>query len=299
MKRLVSLLLLASMLFSFGLINASADEEITLKWLIASGTYDIETDLDVEGLEKMIGFNLELEQVNGTEQLMLIITTGQAYDYVYLSTANYNLMMSEGALMDITDLLNEHGQEIVAAMPSLWPSVTTDGRIYAIPAASAQPDSLTNSLIGRMDLIKAIGYEEVPTTLDGFVKMLEDLKAAYPEMVPMTAPSNWLFYNIASAFNVQGMYQLMDGKVINVVDNPNLKAYIECLRDLYARGLLDNEMPALNATAERAKFSSSQAVIYYENWSGVIPPIQALRALVPEMEYDVLHGVGGSAPARR
>lgn len=288
MKKLVTLMLILSLLLGVGAVSANADEDITLKFLIASGYYDLETDLGVQACRRVAGYNLEYEQINGTEQLMLIISSQQPYDYVYLNQANYNLMMSEEALMDITDLLNEYGQEILAAFPTTWPATTVDGRIYAIPSPAAQPDSLTNSIIARKDLLDAIGITEYPTDLEGFIKMLEDIKAAYPDMTPLTASANYIFANISSHFNVQGLYQLIDGKVTCIVDNPNLKAYIECMRDLYARKLIDAEMPALTANDMRAKFSSSKAVLSYQGWSGCETPLGALRQLVPDMEYAVL-----------
>lgn len=118
MKKLVTLMLILSLLLGVGAVSANADEDITLKFLIASGYYDLETDLGVQACRRVAGYNLEYEQINGTEQLMLIISSQQPYDYVYLNQANYNLMMSEEALMDITDLLNEYGQEILAAFPT-------------------------------------------------------------------------------------------------------------------------------------------------------------------------------------
>ena len=291
MKKLLAMLLVLSLTLGLGLgiVSASA-EDITLKFLISAGFYDLENDLGWKVCQRVSGYKIDYEVINGTEQLMLIITSGQEYDYTYLNSKNYSLMMSEGALMDITDLLNEYGQDILAAFPTTWPAVTTDGRIYAIPSPAAQPDSLTYSMIARKDLLDKIGYTEYPTTVEGFVKMLEDIKAAYPDMVPLTASrlDAGVLSNVASAFNVQGMYQLVDGKVINIVDNTNLKAYVEVIRDLYARKLLDAEMPAITTNDMRSKWAASQAVISYQSWNGCETCIAALRQLSPDMEYVVL-----------
>ncbi len=288
MKKFVSLLLILSLMLGVGMIGAHADEDVTLHFLIASGSYDIDSDIGMQVCQRVAGYKIEYEMINGTEQLMLIISSGQEYDYCYLNSNNYNLMMSEGALMDITDLLNEYGPNIVEAFPTAWPATTVDGRIYAIPSPAAQPDSLSTSMVARKDLLDKIGYETVPTKLDEFIKMLEACKEAYPDMVPLTAAQSYIISNIASAFNVTGLYQMIDGHVTSIVDNPNLKAYIECVRDLYARGLLDAEMPAITANDMRSKWSASKAVIAYSNWSGIETPIAALRQLTPDMEYVVL-----------
>lgn len=288
MKKLVSLFLILMLVFSIGAVSAYADDDVTLKFLIASGSYDIDSDIGMQVCQRVAGYKIDYEMINGTEQLMLIIASEQPYDYCYLNSSNYNLMMSEGALMDITDLLNEYGQNILEAFPTAWPATSVDGRIYALPSPAAQPDSLNNSMIARQDLLTKAGYETVPTTLEGFIKMLEDLKAAYPDMVPLTAAAGYNIANISSTFNVMGLYQMIDGHVTSIVDNPNLKAYIECVRDLYARGLLDVEMPTLTKNDMRSKWSSGKAVIAYQGWSGCETPIAAMRQLFPEMEYSVL-----------
>ncbi len=289
MKRYLALLLMLTLTLGACVLPAAAEkEEITLKFLISSSFFDLNSDIGWEVCQRVAGYKIDFEVLNGTEQLMLIIASGEPYDYVYLNAANYNLMMTEGALMDITDLLAEKGPNITEAITTLWPSTTVDGRIYAIPGTVAQPDSLNNSLIARKDLLDAAGYETLPDTLDGFTKMLEDLKAAYPDMAPMTASDTWLIANIASAFGITGQYEMADGAITHVTDDPNLKAYVEYLTDLYARGLLDAEMPAITAADMRSKWTSSNAVIMYNGWTGMETPIGALRELKPDMAYAVL-----------
>ena len=110
MKKLLAMLLVLSLTLGLGLgiVSASA-EDITLKFLISAGFYDLENDLGWKVCQRVSGYKIDYEVINGTEQLMLIITSGQEYDYTYLNSKNYSLMMSEGALMDITVLLNEFG----------------------------------------------------------------------------------------------------------------------------------------------------------------------------------------------
>ena len=58
--------------------------------------------------------------------------------------------------------------------------------------------------------------------------------------------------------------------------------------DLYARKLLDAEMPAITTNDMRSKWAASQAVISYQSWNGCETCIAALRQLSPDMEYVVL-----------
>ena len=291
MKKTLALLLTLIMMLSVVPFSfAEENEDITLKFLISAGFFDLDSDTGMEVCQRVAGYKIDFEVINGTEQLMLIISSGQPYDYVCLSRTNFDLMYANGALMDISDLLEQYGQNIVEAFPTLWPSTTFDGGIYAIPSAVAQPNSLNNSMVARKDLLDAIGYTEdkLPTTLEGFKTMLKDIKAAYPEMVPLTSVPDYIFSNIASAFNVKGLYELRDGKIESIVNNPNLEAYLTYMNELYAEGLLDAEMPAHTRDTARAKWSGGNAVIIYNGWSGIETPIGAMRELYPDMEWEVL-----------
>ena len=139
MKKLVSLLLILCLALGLGLANANADEEIRLKFLISTSTADFEKDHGWSVVQEKAGFPIDFEIINGTEQLMSIISTRQPYDYVYLSGANFKLMMENDALLEIGDLIDEYGPNIKEAITTLWPAVTVDGEIYAIPSTAAQP----------------------------------------------------------------------------------------------------------------------------------------------------------------
>ena len=295
-KRLLSLFLIAVMLLSCGVLGASAEDKPELTFLITSPTYDIEGDVTVQAVRRISGYQINYEQLNGTEQLSLIISgdkEASQYDFINLSKARYNLMMSNEALTDITDLLDEYGPNIKAAYSTLWPAVTVDGRIYAIPSTAAQPNSLNASIMARKDLLDAIGYTEdkLPRKLDDFIQMLRDVQAAYPDMVPLTMAQGYIVTPIASAYNLlaeQAPYQYLDGHVISVLDNPNLEKYLETMRMLYNEHLIDIEMPALDATTASNKWAAGQAVMLYASWKGCDPYIAAMRELFPDMDYEIL-----------
>src|SRR5690606_13780552 len=69
----------------------SPDEKPTLKWLINSSFYDLEDDAGASITREVAGYNIEFEVISGVDQLMLIISSGEPYDYVFLTNDNYNL----------------------------------------------------------------------------------------------------------------------------------------------------------------------------------------------------------------
>ena len=297
MKKLVSLLLILCLALGLGLASANADEEIRLKFLISTSTADFEKDHGWSVVQEKAGFPIDFEIINGTEQLMSIISTQQPYDYVYLSGANFKLMMENDALLEIGDLIDEYGPNIKESITTLWPAVTVDGEIYAIPSTAAQPDSLRNSITARQDLLNKIGWtaDKLPKTLDEFTQMLRDIKAAYPDMVPLALANDTkpvaLISNVASAFGInaggnQGAYQLIDGTITYIIDHPNLKPYLEYMRGLYDEGLLDYDWAAQKLADARNKWIGGQAVMVYNSWNGFA--IDTMYELYEDMDFSVL-----------
>ena len=297
MKKLVSLLLIACLVLGLGVFSAHADEEIRLKFLISTKVSDFEKDHGWGIVQEKAGYPIDFEIINGTQQLMAIISTNQPYDYVYLSGANYKLMMENDALLEIGDLIDQYGPNIKEAITTLWPAVTVDGEIYAIPSTAAQPDSLRYSITARQDLLDKIGWtvDKLPRKLDDFTQMLRDIKAAYPDMIPLSVSNDTkpvaLISNVASAFGInaggnQGAYQLVDGHVTYIIDHPNLKPYLEYMQGLYNEQLVDVDWSAQKIDDSRQKWIGGQAVMCYNSWNGFA--IDTMYDLYPDMEFSVL-----------
>lgn len=278
---------------------AKPEEKPTLKWLISSSFYDLDADAGYETMQEVSGYDIEFEALSGTEQLMLIVSSGEPYDYIFLSKSNYNMMMSNAALVDITDLLDEHGKNITEAITTLWPATTVDGRIYGIPSTVAQPNSLAKSIVARGDLMEKAGIE-TPTTISGFYDALVALKKAYPDMIPLTtdAASGYYSANLGGAFGITGGWQEVDSKIIPEIKHPNMKEYLGYMAKLYSEGLLDAEMPALKKNDMAAKWTSGKAVMMVTTWNGIETSIGAMRELVPDMKTGVMPIMAGEDGTR-
>ncbi len=81
MKKRLALMTACILLFGIFAFPGGAEEKPTLKFLIAAGFYDIDADSGWEVSQRVAGYNIEFEVINGTEQLMMIIASGEPYDY--------------------------------------------------------------------------------------------------------------------------------------------------------------------------------------------------------------------------
>lgn len=118
------------------------EEPVTVTWLMAE---DEPADADMvledlnEKLVEAINVKLDIEWIPAgeyNERTRLASTSGEDYDIVFTSSWRniFDDNISRGAFLEIGDLLEQYGQNILANLqPELWDVATVKGGIYAIP----------------------------------------------------------------------------------------------------------------------------------------------------------------------
>ena len=119
-----------------------------------------------------------------------------------------------GALQHLDDRLEGYGQDVLAGnSETVWNAVRgEDGHIYGVPYMYPHSKEIAMFMIARMDLLKAAGITEVPTTIDEFYDCLVTLKQYYgDEYIILAGPfkpasegnENWVIpKTIACAFGI-------------------------------------------------------------------------------------------------
>ncbi|HHT66880.1 MAG TPA: extracellular solute-binding protein [Erysipelotrichaceae bacterium] len=92
----------------------------------------------------------------------------------------------------------------------------------------------------REDIYEAIGKPDMSTE-EGFYNGLKAVKAAYPDMKPLSLPESWYYWIFEEAFGVKPYYVTEEGVKMRV-KNPEFKNALLYLRKLYAEGLLDRDV---------------------------------------------------------
>ena len=116
-----------------------------------------------------------------------------------------------------------------------------------------------------------------------FLKQFEDENCIARQTMPAPAQLLAELYREDNGKNTDAVYPDHEQLLQDIA-----AAYRTVIRDLYARKLLDAEMPAITTNDMRSKWAASQAVISYQSWNGCETCIAALRQLSPDMEYVVL-----------
>lgn len=264
MKRTLTVLLVAALLLGMA-PAALAEETVTLKWassfasIISPNNDPVEQDI-----ESVTGYKVEytmMPQQAGNEKLFLEIASGVEYDIIKVPPTWYYELMAQNALMPITDLLAEYGQNIMAATTEdTWKLTSYNGEIYGVPQMAERP-TVGNAIGYRGDILEALGLD-MPATPEEFLETLRAVKAAYPDMVPFSSQANPWIPTIMSAFGVATKWAEVDGVLVNRMQMPKAKEYVAFLKTMYDEGLLDADFPILQKTVVMEKFTSGGAFAF-------------------------------------
>lgn len=118
------------------------EEPVTVTWLMAeSEPKDLDMVLEDlnEKLVEKINVKLNMVCIESGEynnRVNLASSSGEDFDIVFTSSwlNSFDENMAKGALLEISDLIDQYGQDIVAnVLPALWDVTKVNGGIYAIP----------------------------------------------------------------------------------------------------------------------------------------------------------------------
>ncbi len=279
MKKLISLLLVLALTLSCGAVLAEKDR--TIKMLTYSSSIDMNTDYVGKLLEELTGYHVEYEYWTNENQLALEMSSGTEFDIVSVPTSMYQTLLSQGALKNLAPLLEQY-PDMKAAISDLGWTYCTDakGGIYGIPRVT---DPVHTNAIGyRTDIFEKYGYQE-PNNIEEMhgllVKIKEDTGlipfAGYAAVEPV----------IASAFGITHKYVLDGDNVVSYLRLPGMKEYLTWMRDAYADGLIDPDLPTNKQATVTEKMSSNKAVMCRAAHSSTLPWVTALQSSGFENAY--------------
>lgn len=115
----------------------------------------------------------------------LLFASGENFDMSHASPGapvSYFTLASEGALVDITDMLDTVAPKLKAEIPaSVWENTKYNGKIYGIPSLFSEYTPYGYAY--RSDLLKKYGMDKI-TSVDDMVKYMDNVVAneSFPPM---------------------------------------------------------------------------------------------------------------------
>ena len=268
-------------------------------------------------IEEKLGIDIELEyfyEATRDESVALMMASGTLPDVMIgmgLSPTELVRYGSEGLLLDIAPYINETNAPNLVAAYQKYPKCLdqlkdTAGHMYSIGSIETDGDVPGPGGFYRMfynyDLIEAIGYTEIPTTLEGFVQMLRDEKTYgekngidivpfggnYARYNPTYLILNALGYNITLDPTFQGGREtdiaLRNGRIVlPAYDREAFPKYLETMHTIYEEGLMEQDFYTLDKDTVKAHVAAGTYGVFSEapglycdeegqrQWWGAIP----------------------------
>lgn len=292
--------------------EVASDEDIEV-WGTNTGYLPVEAGSELYNLyKKMMGVGIVQPYVewNGgetyLEQLNLRIAAGDMPDVFSPWNGIESELIESGALLDLTDLLQEKAPHLWESIPEeMWDAVkandpTGENRIYVIPQVLNYG---RNGGMIRQDWLDSLGLK-MPTTQEEFVEVLRAFKNDDPNGNGVAdeiatggrAEVRWMGqmfgqYGIAM-WEGYPQWDIYDGELTYSAVTQNMKDCLEWMSELYAEGLLDPETLLNDKSAWDGKINSGVVGVwehlpqecynYAENiysGTGVKPQIAILPAI--------------------
>ncbi|WP_020579265.1 extracellular solute-binding protein [Actinopolymorpha alba] len=258
-------------------------------------------------LERRAGVSIDVQiipVIDYDTKVNTILASGDIPDVIWGSgptSGTWRSAQDEGAFLPIDDYLDKYPAVRKAVPDSIWKMLRDDkGDTYFVP--NLIWPQVPFFLYYRKDLFDKAGIAE-PASLEEFQATLEQVKKAYPKMVPFTMGYEWHAKEIATSFGT-GMFGWEPAP-----DDPDTLApwfmkekeidLYFWLQDLHKKGLLDPDYGvSKEPNFSTAKLKADKAVMAIEHWGAYTSIVTELRTIRSDGAVSVVSPLGETAGSR-
>ncbi|AJS57685.1 ABC transporter substrate-binding protein [Paenibacillus sp. IHBB 10380] len=184
-------------------------------------------------------------QVNAAsgEPMDIMFTSSWAFDYVQNAR--------KGAFMQIDDLLQTQGKDIVATLdPAFLEGSKVDGHNYGVPANKELPAQevwrFNKEFLDKYDLdISKVN------TMESLIPLLKTIKEKEPNITPYAMINDFVpfmpFDYIIEKLPMAVYMGTKDYKVVNILETPELKEMLKTVRTFYKEGYISPEVSTITS----------------------------------------------------
>ena len=194
------------------------------------------------------------------QRVNVVLASGDLPDVIF--NGNPATLIREYAIIPLDDLLASHGRNITRLFEGsdyLYLRQLIDSKIYHIPVMVDFPPA--RSMLVRNDWIRQLGVDMPVTYVEwkNVWQLMRDTDLAGPgsraNQVPLMVCEGDGLLNYVNFFGIKMLgnaggalfaYSPDESRVIGLFDHPDFRMFLEEMRDLYARGILDREFVTRN-----------------------------------------------------
>ncbi len=229
------------------------------------------------------------------QRLNLMLSTGEDFDMFTVmndrvTISNY---ASRNALADLTDIIQEHGQNILDLNPEIMmQSGMVNGRQYGIPAYWFE-SALGPEMTMRKDIMEHYGIENEPTTFEElteqYEKVMNEWEGPVKPYFPLVGANSYDFgimnktYDNYPFFVYDGIFFVtQDGVVQNYFETDEFRQNSENARVWYEKGLINPDVLVFTNDQLTNQLNSGDWFIH----PGTIGNVEPLKSNYPDITVD-------------
>ena len=243
-----------------------------------------------EMTEEKINVHVDLQWYDaytyGT-QIPMMIQANEKLDlmmYTPVPSASYSSFMMQGQLMDITDVLNEYGSDMIANMGDYIKATTNAGKIYGVPHLG--PFASTETISMRKDVLEELGLVEQAenmTTWSEYEDILKQVVANTDLAGVINADAEGTCISPSPFFN--GSENLAEGYAYDTLGDSYYMVGVDADTDTVYSTYLSDE---LYQTYKRAKQYYDEGLIYKD---AATAQDYAVTLLKNEVGFSMINGI--------
>ncbi|MBB6672250.1 extracellular solute-binding protein [Cohnella nanjingensis] len=253
-------------------------EFVTLTWYMTApldprpNEEKVMKDLN-DRLKEKINANVVFKFVDGAtyaQKMKVAAAAGEQFDiFLDLNQLGFSQIVSSGMALEVDDLLNKYGQDILKKVPDqAWQAVTARGKKFGISNPSAWVSSYNISL--RKDIVDkySIDYQNIHT-YDQLEPVLKMLKEKEPNLIPFMGDFVSALPNTMDKISPMIGYDNLDGQWKSLLDNPEWVKIQKLQHDWYLKGYISKKLVTDYAEFKTGKYAGSIYHIYDASFAKV------------------------------
>lgn len=243
-----------------------------------------------EEIMKQTGVKLNIIKATDAQQLPLMIAGGELPDIVY--TSNFSELSNDDQCYEMGELLSKYTPDFKPPMEQIGPALDENEKYYYLINFWQKPDDWSDphflpgvgnsGFIYRQDIMDALGNPPLDT-MEDLMKVLEMVKAKYPDMTPIAVGPEGRKY---AAFinqsviqsDVTDVVQQSDGSFQYMAATDAYKEGMQSLFDMAQKGYLDPNMFTLKYDQYIAQAQQGNVFMWMDDASNAALYNTALEA---------------------
>ena len=287
------------------------DQHYEIFWLLNRGVPSPDAYV-IKEVEERYNVTFKMTSVPSRSDIIPKLTTllaaGTMPDVFFGAGDRTSKLVQQGAARVTMEEFKEHrphgykmllgalgSDAAISNMSSIHP-----GHMQVFPLLLYRPGQYSvHFYVWRMDILRDLGFDEPPSTIDGMSAVFAAFKEANPNKYPYTGSGMTFSRSFSEVFYAHGtiwnQYYNKDGEVVYGSVLPETRAALAVLRDWYANGYIDPEWITNDAQAKAGAFE--EGLTMTDNWTGFGRFYMGLENTVREVSGDPRGSGGGAASA--